>query len=83
MVWLAIRSILIARRLFLENEQIDYANLVTGFAVGFGGYLLAAIFVHAAFPRYFYLLIGIAYSLPFIVRQMRNNSSYETNIGRV
>ena len=83
MIWFAIRSIITTRKIFLENKQIEYANLVTGFAVGFAGYLLAAIFVHAAYPRYFYLLIGIAYSLPFTVRQMRNNLSYESNIGQV
>jgi putative inorganic carbon (HCO3(-)) transporter len=78
MVWLAIRSVLIARKQFLENKEIEYANLVTGFAVGFAGYLLAAVFVHAAFPRYFYLLIGIAYSLPLIAGHKRDNS-YENN----
>lgn len=77
MIWLAIRSIMIARKTFLENGQTDYANLVTGFAVGFTGYLTAAVFVHAAFPRYFYLLIGIAYSLPFVAGQ-RQTTSYET-----
>ena len=71
MIWYAIRSIMFARKTFMGNKQFEYANLVTGFAVGFAGYLVAALFVHAAFPRYFYLLIGIAYSLPFIVGRMR------------
>jgi hypothetical protein len=42
----------------------DYANMTTGFAIACAGYLLAALFVHAAYPRYYYLLIGIAFALP-------------------
>ena len=64
MVALAIRSILRARSRFIEAGQEDYANLATGFAIAFAGYLFAALFVHAAYPRYFYLLIGIAFALP-------------------
>jgi O-antigen ligase len=73
MVGLALRSILYARRKFREAGMEDYANMVTGFAIAFGGYLLAAVFVHASYPRYFYLLIGIAYSLPFIFEQVHIN----------
>jgi putative inorganic carbon (HCO3(-)) transporter len=64
MIALAMRSVLSARRRFIEAGMEDYADLATGFAIAFGGYLLAALFVHAAYPRYFYLLIGIAFALP-------------------
>jgi len=63
MVILAMRSILYARKQFMLAAMEDYANMTTGFAIAFGGYLLAALFVHAAYPRYFYLLIGIAFAL--------------------
>ena len=66
MVALAFRSILTARRKFREAGMEDYANMITGFAIAFGGYMLSAVFVHAAYPRYFYLLLGIAYALPVI-----------------
>jgi O-antigen ligase len=64
MIVLAMRSILQARRRFIAAGMEDYANMATGFAIAFAGYLLAALFVHAAYPRYFYLLIGIAFALP-------------------
>jgi O-antigen ligase len=64
MIVLAMRSILHARRRFIAAGMDDYANMATGFAIAFAGYLLAALFVHAAYPRYFYLLIGIAFALP-------------------
>jgi O-antigen ligase len=62
----ALRCVADARKKFLEAFQADYAHLVTGLAIGFIGYLVAAIFIHAAFPRYFYLLLGIMYSLPAV-----------------
>ncbi len=63
MIVLAIRAILYARRKFMDAGMEDYANLTTGFAIAFAGYLFSALFVHAAYPRYFYLLIGIAFAL--------------------
>jgi putative inorganic carbon (HCO3(-)) transporter len=71
------RSLLSARRIFLDIYQVDYAHLVTGLAVGFVGYLTAALFIHAAFPRYFYLLIGIILSLPAIAEQVRKEAISE------
>jgi O-antigen ligase len=64
LVVLAMRSILYARSRFIAAGMEDYANMATGFAIAFSGYLMAALFVHAAYPRYFYLLIGIAFALP-------------------
>lgn len=69
MVWLAFRSILYARRKFREVGMEDYANMATGFAIAFSGYMLSAVFVHASYPRYFYLLLGIAYALPVVFEQ--------------
>lgn len=70
MIGLAFRSILLARKEFRLAGMEDYAHMVTGFGLGFGGYMLAALFAHAAYPRYFYLLLGIAYALPLIVEQL-------------
>lgn len=69
MIWFAFRSILYARRRFREEGMEEYANMVTGFAIAFMGYLMSAVFVHAAYPRYFYLLLGIAYALPTVFEQ--------------
>jgi O-antigen ligase len=73
MLALAFRSILHSRRRFQEAGMDDYANLVTGFAIAFSGYLLAALFVHASYPRYFYLLIGIAFSLSYVFEESESD----------
>jgi O-antigen ligase len=54
----------------------DYAGMVTGFLAGFVAYFSAAIFIHNAFPRYFYLLIGIALSIRLVT--MNTIASQET-----
>lgn len=77
MVGLAFRGIIIARKAFQEAGMDDYANMVTGFGIGFGGYMLGALFAHAAYPRYFYLLLGIAYALPLIIDQLHLDQEQE------
>ncbi len=76
-IWLSFQSVLSARKKFLDVYKVDYANLVTGLAIGFVGYLTAALFIHAAFPRYFYLLIGIIFSLPAVAEHVRREAISE------
>ena len=74
LIWLSIRSLLSARNAFLAIPGLqEYGHLATGLMIGFIGYLVAALFIHAAFPRYFYLLVGIAFSMPTIVEHARSN----------
>jgi O-antigen ligase len=58
-----------ARERFLRAGMTEYASLVTAFGIALLGYLTAAIFVHAAFPRFFYLLIGIGLALDAIAKK--------------
>jgi O-antigen ligase len=74
-IWLAMRSILIARKKLFEVDMDDSAHIVTAFAIAFCGYLIAALFVHAAYPRYFYLLIGIAFALSPMVNQLKDDTN--------
>jgi putative inorganic carbon (HCO3(-)) transporter len=67
----AARCVVVAKKKLLEASQFDYVHLVNGLAIGFISYLVSALFIHAAFPRYFYLLLGILYSLPAIAEQVR------------
>lgn len=67
----AAQCILWARRELLRSGLTDDRHLVTGFGLGMLGYLTAALFIHGAYPRYFYLLIGIALSLREVVRDSR------------
>jgi O-antigen ligase len=75
LIWYAFRCVAKARMKFLEVAQPEYAHLATGLAVGFISYLVAAFFIHAAFPRYFYLLLGIMYALPAVAEQVRSEAA--------
>lgn len=46
----------------------DLARMVAAIGAGIFGYLTASIFIHSAYPRYFWLLVGIAFSIPNIVK---------------
>jgi putative inorganic carbon (hco3(-)) transporter len=62
-VGLAYQSLWLARRNFLKAGLNDHANTVTGFSIAFAAYMTAALFVHGAYPRFFYILIGLAFAL--------------------
>ena len=51
-----------------EHGEDEQASMVAGFAIGFIGYLAAALFIHDAYPRYFWLLVGIAFTIPNITQ---------------
>jgi len=70
---ISFRSVINARRFFISNNFEDYAGMATGFLAGLSGYFVAAMFVHNAFPRYFYLLLGIALSLSYVNKNVNKN----------
>jgi len=47
-----------------EWGERDMNSLVGAFSSGVAGYLGAAMFIHGAYPRYLWLLVGIALALP-------------------
>lgn len=53
------------KRLKEANQRLN-ANLILSIAIGLIGYFGAAFFIHAAYPRYLWLLTGIALSIPQI-----------------
>jgi O-antigen ligase len=71
MIGFAFRAIIAARRALKAAGMDDYAHMVTGFALAFVAYMLSGVFAHAAYPRYFYLMLGIAYALPSLIDQLR------------
>ena len=66
LLWVTGKSIFRARLMLMRNGLFSQSNMVTAFAIGFAGYLLAATFIHSAYPRNFWLLAGIALSIPHI-----------------
>lgn len=57
-----------ARQNFLAAHMPDYAGIALAFSIGLLGYLLAGIFIHMAYPRHFWLLVGTAIAIFQIAR---------------
>lgn len=63
------RSLISALRKLEKMAMQAEADLVFALLIGFSGYLVAAIFIHAAFPRNLWILVGMG----FAVSQMAEN----------
>lgn len=55
-------------QLFRSNGMRKNADMVAAFGIGFIGYLSAAMFVHDAYPRYFWLLLGIGLAIQNVAK---------------
>jgi O-antigen ligase len=64
-VGVVLRDLVRARRRWLASRT-DIANLATGFALAIVAYLATGLFLHLAFERYFWLLIGLAAATAWI-----------------
>lgn len=60
-----------ARINFYLLEMTDSAFIASAFTVSLIGYLAGSLFLHLAYPRYFWLLIGIGLAIPNIARYER------------
>ncbi len=56
------KSLTNARSIFQKIFLDEYADLSLAFLIGFLGYLAAALFIHGAYPRNLWLLIGVGLS---------------------
>ena len=57
-----------ARRRFRRAGAVDYASMTADLRIGILGYLAGAVFIHAAYPRYMWLLFALALALPAAAR---------------
>jgi O-antigen ligase len=48
----------------LRLGDIDSARMLDAFRLGLWGYFIASLFLHAAFPRYFWLFSALAMAIP-------------------
>jgi len=53
-------------------QEHRLASMVAAIGAGIVGYFTASMFIHSAYPRYFWLLVGIAFSIPNIVANVIN-----------
>jgi len=63
-----VKGILDSWKRLRSAREDEIARMVAGIGAGLMGYLSAAVFIHAAYPRYFWLLMGVALSIPNIVK---------------
>ncbi len=57
-----------ARTALQANGKEEYAEMLASLSIGLVGYLTAAVFLHAAYPRFFWLLVGVALAAPQIAQ---------------
>lgn len=67
LLWVILKSMWEAQKALVKIGEIATANMLSAFSFGFIGYLIAALFIHSAFPRNFWVLAGIALAIPRIV----------------
>jgi O-antigen ligase len=60
MIWLMFRNLREARHSLRREGQNNLLGMMDAFRLGLIGFLIAGLFLHAAFPRYFWLLAGLA-----------------------
>lgn len=53
-----------ARRSLALAGETELRHMVTAFAVGLSGFFTAALFLHLAYARYMWVLLGIVFALP-------------------
>lgn len=68
------RGLITTYKSFDQAGHWHEANMVRAFTIGFTGYLVASFFLHAAYPRYFWLLLGVALAVSQTVRIERESA---------
>jgi putative inorganic carbon (HCO3(-)) transporter len=63
-LWVSFKNIIRSREQFFDKGDTRFTGLITAFGIGFFGYLAASMFIHSSYPRFLWLLIGIALALP-------------------
>ena len=53
-----------SKRLLAEANLAEYWGMINAFGIGLIGYLICSIFLHLTYPRFFWLLVGIALAIP-------------------
>ena len=68
LLWTMGRNIIDGWKKIKGISNYNLARMIAAIGSGIFGYLTASIFIHSAYPRYFWLLVGIAFSIPNIVK---------------
>lgn len=70
MIYYTFISLHSAEKTFLQNKMYEYSNLAFAVTIALAVYLVTALFLHDALIRYFWLLLGLAWSIPQLKNQL-------------
>lgn len=79
-IFITFRNLARSEKYFLQKNQLDLAGITGAIATGLTVYLFASIFLHDSFIRYFWILIGIAWSIPQLVSDERSGQALTTSL---
>jgi len=79
LLWSIFSGLRQAHQSLIKTKVFGHANLVAAIGFGFSGYLMAGLFIHAAYPRYFWLLVGIALAIPQLAKNEITARLNQTN----
>ncbi|MBI5828030.1 MAG: hypothetical protein HZB20_00465, partial [Chloroflexi bacterium] len=68
LLWVMFTGILRARNLLVAAKLTRYLDMISAYTFSLVGYLTASLFIHAAYPRYLWLLVGIALAIPRVAQ---------------
>jgi O-antigen ligase len=75
LLWLMARSLRQAKQGFEQAGVKDCATLAVAFGLGVFGFFVSSLFLHESYPKYFWIFMGIALSLPQAARSEIDRSA--------
>ena len=75
-IYLTLRNLAINRKRWLESHP-ELANIATGFILAIVVYLTTGLFLHFAYIRYFWLIMGLAGAMNYIASVAAANAAGE------
>jgi O-antigen ligase len=68
-LWVVFRGMQTGYQDFIRAGSSDYANMTVALGIGIIGFLIGGIFLHLIYPRFLWLLIGIALAIPHVAKR--------------
>jgi O-antigen ligase len=69
LVWVIFYGLKRARDDFMVAGMPDYASMTVALGIGIFSLFITGIFLHSPYPRYFWLLYGIALAIPYVAQK--------------